>query len=124
MEELERTPAPRPNPHRRPAAGARAGDAAVRRGVRLRGGGRALFPGCIRMKVFWALSVTRPVGPLWGPNALDGATTFSPGSFSRLLSPGPDGPSPAGRCRPSNTFSPSSAQETRNADVMLTLAAL
>jgi hypothetical protein len=41
-----------------------------------------------------------------------------------FFSPGPDGPSPVGRCRPSNSFSPSSAQETRNADVMLTLAAL
>jgi hypothetical protein len=123
MEELERTPAPRPNPHCRPAAGARAGDAAARRGVHLREG-RTPFPGCNRMKGFWALSVTWPVGPLWGPNALDGATTISPGSFSRLLSPGPDGPSPVGRFRPSNSFSPSSAHETRNADVMLTSAAL
>jgi hypothetical protein len=72
MEELERTPAPRPNPHRRPAAGARAGEAATGRGVRLREG-RTPFPVCNRMKGLWALSVTRPIGPLWEPNALDGA---------------------------------------------------
>jgi hypothetical protein len=53
MEELERTPAPRPNPHRRPTAGARADDAAARRSVRLREG-RAPF--------LWMQLDERPLG--------------------------------------------------------------
>jgi hypothetical protein len=55
MEEQERTPAPRSNPHRRPAAGARAGDVAARRGVRLREG-RVPCPGCSWMKRLLGLS--------------------------------------------------------------------
>jgi hypothetical protein len=45
------------------------------------------------------------------------------GALSRLLVSGPVGPSPLGLFRPSNTFSPSSAHEPRDADVMLTSAA-
>jgi hypothetical protein len=46
------------------------GCAAARRDVRLREE-RAPFPGYNRVKgAAWALSVTRPIGVLWGPNAM------------------------------------------------------
>jgi hypothetical protein len=62
-------------------------------------------------------------GAVEGPNVLVEATASRSGWISELLSPGPDGPSPVGRCRPSSPFSSPSAQETENADVMLMLAA-
>jgi hypothetical protein len=49
---------------------------------------------------------------------MNGAMTRSPGRTGELLTPGPDGPSPVGRFRPSDSFSPSSAHETGSDDVI------
>jgi hypothetical protein len=83
-----------------------------------KGGANPLSSVSDRMKGLWALRVTRPIGPLWEPNALVGAITRNPGRSGGLLSPGPDGPSSVGRFRHSNSFSPSSAHEARSADVI------